>query len=445
MTDPTAAPPPTAALSSLKASRASSGAPRRRGRRWWLWLLVLAGVAGAVFFAMRGQRPEVQASTVMTAFPSAQYAQLTASGYVVAQRRAAVASKASGRLVELRVREGSVVKAGELIARLDAADVLAGLQAAQAGVRQAEAGRLQADAAFAQARVEQANADAELQRARALQAQGFVSPQAIDANQRRADAARAALASAQAGIAAAQAQLAQARAQVAVQQVGRDSTEIRAPFDGVVLVKNANVGDMITPFSSAAGAQGAVVTMADMSTLEVEADVSETAIAGIKLGQPAEIQLDAFPELRLLGSVSRVVPTVDRSKATLLVKVKFDETDARVLPDMSARIAFLSRPLAAAERKPVTALRPEAVVKRDGKDGVFVVQAAEAGAAGTAGSARDAKKAAAAGGRAVFTPVTLEGKVGELLRVTNLPAGTRVVIDPPAALEDGRVVAVLKK
>jgi hypothetical protein len=143
--------------------------------------------------------------------------------------------------------------------------------------------------------------------------------------------------------------------------------------------------------------------------------------------------------------VSRVVPTVDRSKATLLVKVKFDETDARVLPDMSARIAFLTRPLTAAERKPVTALRSEAVVKRDGKDVVFVVQAAEAGATGTPAPARDAKKGATAGGRAVLTPVTLEGRVGELLRVSGLPVGTRVVIDPPAALEDGRVVAVLKK
>jgi len=425
MTDPTAAPPPTAALSSLKASRASSGAPRRRGRRWWLWLLVLAGVAGAVFFAMRGQRPEVQASTVMTAFPSAQYAQLTASGYVVAQRRAAVASKASGRLVELRVREGSVVKAGELIARLDAADVLAGLQAAQAGVRQAEAGRLQADAALAQARVEQANADAELQRARALQAQGFVSPQAIDANQRRADAARAALASAQAGIAAAQAQLAQARAQVAVQQVGRDSTEIRAPFDGVVLVKNANVGDMITPFSSAAGAQGAVVTMADMSTLEVEADVAESNIGRIRVDQPVEIALDALPELRFRGSVARIVPTVDRAKATVMTKIRFEQLDPRILPEMSAKVVFLSQRPADADQRAVTAVNPKTVVQRDGRSTVLRING-------------DSVEALA---------VTPGRTLGDALEVTGstLKPGDRLVLSPADALASGARVSVAGK
>jgi RND family efflux transporter MFP subunit len=295
-----------------------------------------------------------------------------------------------------------------------------------------------AEANLAQGQADLEDAQAALKRTQELAAKNFITPAAVDTAEARYNKARAAIATLRAQIAVAQANLRAAG-------VSFDQTLIRAPFTGIVLTKSANVGDIVTPFSSAAGTTGAVVTMADMSTLEVEADVSETAIAGIKLGQPAEIQLDAFPELRLLGSVSRVVPTVDRSKATLLVKVKFDETDARVLPDMSARIAFLSRPLASGERKPVTALRPEAVVKRDGKDVVFVVQAAEAGAAGTAGPARDAKKAAAAGGRAVLTPVTLEGKVGELLRVTNLPAGTRVVIDPPAALEDGRVVAVLKK
>ena len=134
-----------------------------------------------------------------------------------------------------------------------------------------------------------------------------------------------------------------AQANYRAADVAFEQTMIRAPFTGIVLTKTANVGDVVTPFSSASGTTGAVVTMADMATLEVEADVSENAIAKIKVDLPAEIQLDAFPDLRLLGSVSRIVPTVDRSKATLLVKVRFDETDARVLPDMSAKIAFLSR------------------------------------------------------------------------------------------------------
>ena len=148
--------------------------------------------------------------------------------------------------------------------------------------------------------------------------------------------------------------------------------------------------------------------MADMETLEVEADVSEASIAKITVGQPAEIQLDAFPELRLIGEVSRIVPTVDRSKATLLVKVKFVERDPRVLPDMSSKIAFLSRPLKPDERTPVAALRPDAIVKRDGKDVVFVV-----------GKDDQVK----------LTPVAVGAKVGDLVRV-DLAPGTRVVIAP---------------
>ena len=198
---------------------------------------------------------------------------------------------------------------------------------------------------------------------------------------------------------------------------------IRAPFAGIVLTKSANVGDIVTPFSAAAGTTGAVVTMADMETLEVEADVSEAAIGKISVGQPAEIQLDAFPDLRLAGEVSRIVPTVDRSKATLLVKIKFVERDARVLPDMSAKTAFLSRPLRRDERTPVAAVRPDAIVKRDGKDVVFVVDKDD---------------------QVKLTPVTPGEKVGDLVRV-DLAPGTRVAAAPPERLADGARVAAAKK
>jgi HlyD family secretion protein len=248
---------------------------------------------------------------------------------------------------------------------------MAALAATEAGVRQAEAGQRQAEAALGQSQVEAANANAELQRSLALEKQGFVSAQAIDATKRRADSARAAVASAQAGIAAATAATAQARAQVSVQQVGRDSTEIRAPFDGVVLVKNANVGDMITPFSSAAGSLGAVVTMADMGSLEVEADVAESNIGKIKVDQPVEITLDALPELRFRGSVARIVPTVDRAKATVMTKIRFEKLDPRILPEMSAKVVFLSQPAAEVDQKPVTAINPKTVVERDGRKTVF--------------------------------------------------------------------------
>ena len=250
------------------------------------------------------------------------------------------------------------------------------------------------------------------------------------------DTAEARFNKAQAAIRTLDAQIAVAQANLRAASVSVDQTLIRAPFTGVVLTKNANVGDILTPFSSAAGTTGAVVTMADMSTLEVEADVSETSIAKIAVGQPAEIQLDAYPDLRLAGSVSRIVPTVDRSKATLLVKVKFDETDLRVLPDMSAKIAFLSRRLEATERTPLPALRPEAIVRAGGEEVVFVVEPA-AGA-----SSEDGADKAAAGGRVARKVIRTGGPIGDLMRVDGLAPGTRVVISPPPELADGvRVTA----
>jgi multidrug efflux pump subunit AcrA (membrane-fusion protein) len=409
-------------LSSLKTER--GGVPRRKRRRW-VGVLVLLLLAGAAAFAISQRRPEVQASAVMAAYPSAQYAQLTASGYVVAQRRAAVASKATGRLLELRVREGSAVKAGDLIGRIDASDVLAAVLQAQAGVSQADAGVRQAEAALRQAEVEQGNADAELQRAMGLVAQGFVSPQSVDAARRRADAARAGIASAQAGIAVAQGARAQAQAQLKVQQVNRDNTDIRAPFDGVVLVKNANVGDMITPFSSATGSQGAVVTMADMGTLEVEADVSEANVGKVRLDQPVEITLDALPALRLRGSVGRVVPTVDRAKATVMTKIRFEKLDPRILPEMSAKVVFLSKAASDAEQQPVTAVNPKTVVEREGRKVVLRI----------AGDSLEA------------VPVTAGRTLGDAVEITGstLKPGDRLVLSPGDQLAGGTKVTVAGK
>jgi HlyD family secretion protein len=421
-----AAPGPTrVTLSSLKTARTGASPSRRRRRRWLVWITVVLLLAVLVGFLFGARRPEVQASSVMTAYPSAQFAQLAASGYVVAQRRAAVASKASGRLVELRVREGSPVKAGALIARLDASDVDAAILAARAGIRQGEASLAQAAAALTQAQVELANGEAELQRTLGLQAQSFVSAQAVDAARRRADAARAGVASAQAGIAAAQGAQALAAAQLKVQIVNKDSTEIRAPFDGVVLVKNANVGDMITPFSSAAGSQGAVVTMADMSTLEVEADVSESNVGKVSVDQPVEITLDALPELRFRGSVARIVPTVDRAKATVMTKIRFEALDPRILPEMSAKVVFLSRRAGDAEQQPVNAVNPKTVVERDGRKIVLRI----------------------GDGVLEAVPVAVGRTLGDALEITSegLKPGDRLVLSPGDKLGSGTQVTVAGK
>lgn len=403
-------------LSQLKIDRGGPAGSGRKRRRWgWriaIVVLVLAGVA----FALKPRPPEVQSTGVVQSTPSRQYVQLTASGYVVAQRRAAVASKATGRLLELTVREGSVVKKNALIARLDAADVQAQIDAARAGVRQAEA-------QVRQAQAEAANADADLKRSQQLVAQGFLSPAALDSSSTRALSARAAVASAQATVG-------QLQSQLKLQQVNRDFTEIRAPFDGVVLVKNANVGDIITPFSSAAGSLGSVVTMADMTTLEVEADVSESNLAKARIGQPVEISLDALPDTRFVGKVATIVPTVDRAKATVMTKIQFDQLDARILPDMSAKVAFLSQPVTPEDLKSVLAVAPAAVVERGGAKQVFRI-----GKPAKEGDAPTVQAVTVVTGRKL-------GDAIELAQAGDLKSGDKLVLNPPEKLKDGDAVKV---
>jgi len=396
-------------LSKLRIDRdAVRAAPRRRFKRWW-WLAVLV-VGGIAFWLFARNAPvNVETTTVSQAYPSQAYTLLNATGYVVAQRKAAVASKATGRLEWLNVREGSRVKAGEILARLESNDVTAQMQQAAAGVSLARANLQQGEAELREAvRV--------LERSRDLLEKKFVSPAAHDTVLARHERALAALSGYKASIAVAQANL--RAAQVAVEQ-----TLIRAPFDGVVLTKNANVGDVITPFSSALGSQAAVVTMADMTTLEVEADVSEANLSKVKVGQPCEIQLDALPGQRFRGVVQRTVPTVDRAKATVLVKIRFLELDARVLPEMSAKVAFLEKETPESERAARTAVQPAAIVERAGATVMFVV--------------RD--------GKAVQVAVKSGMKIGELVEVTGVAAGDKVVVRPPEKLRDGSPVATASK
>jgi RND family efflux transporter MFP subunit len=417
-----------ASLGQLKIDRQAPAAQIKRRRKTWPLVLGGALALSLAALVLMPSKPEVQASTVLQSYPSQQYLQLTASGYVVAQRRAAVASKGSGRLIELHVREGSLLKKGDLIARLDASDVQASIGTALAGVRQAEAGLRQAQAQAQQAGVELGNAEAEMQRSKSLQAQGFVSAQALDANQRRLDAARAGMAAAQASVGQAQASQGQAQAMLNVQNVNRDYTEIRAPFDGVVLNKNANVGDMITPFSNASGSQGAVVTMADLTTLEVEADVSEGSLAKAAKGQPVEITLDALPEMRFTGQVAGIVPTVDRAKATVMTKIRFDKLDPRILPEMSAKVSFLSKAPTPAEQLPVLAVNPKTLLEKDGKQWLLRIK-------------REGDKELLEA-----VEVKVGRKLGDVVEVTGaVKSGDRIVLSPSAKLKDGGQVTLAAK
>ena len=400
-------------LSKLQIDRGAKSFGTKRRPRWVKWTAGAAVAIGiAVLAAFRSATSPVTVDTanVTSAFPSQSFTVLNATGRVVAWRKAAISTKATGRLEWLGVQEGSRVKSGEVIARLESLDVAAARDSAQAAVSAARANLEQGEA-------EMREAESAYRRAQDLYAKKFISESSLDSARARHDKARASVSSLKAAIGVAEANV--RSASVSVEQ-----TLIRAPFDVVVLTKNANVGDIITPFSSAADSKGAVVNMADMETLEVEADVAESSIGKIRVGMPTEVQLDAYPELRLLGEVSRVVPTVDRSKATLLVKVAFREKDARALPDMSAKVGFLERFPEANERKAVTAVRPEAVAKRGDRSVLFVLD-------------KD--------NRAKETPVRVARKLGDLLEVEGVKAGDRVVLAPPEKLRDGATVALLKK
>jgi HlyD family secretion protein len=405
----TVATPDLSKLTIARDQKAFTG--KRRGYKKWIVIaLVLAAiVAGLLFMRGGGGTTQVETGAVAQAYPSQAITALNATGRVTAQRKAAVSTKATGRLIYLGVQEGSVVKAGDVLARIESLDVTATRDQAQANIRAAKANTEQGMA-------ELRDAESNLRRSEDLAKKNFISSATLDTAKARYDKARAAVASLNGAIGVAEANY--RAANVSVEQ-----TLIRAPFDGVVLTKNANVGDIITPFSSAADSKGAVVNMADMSTLEVEADVSEISIGKISVGQPVEIQLDAFPELRLLGKVSRTVPTVDRSKATLLVKVEFVERDPRVLPEMSAKVAFLTREMKPEDRKAVTAVQATTITKRDGKDVVFLIDA------------NVAKQ----------TPVTVGGKIGDLVQVTGVKAGDKVVLNPSEKLKDGGAIAIVKK
>lgn len=346
-------------IQQLKIDR--SPRPRRNHgmgkRRWWL----LAGALAAALAATALWQPAlpVQTASVTQTYPSQSITVLNATGYVVAQRKASIASKATGRLEWLGVREGSIVKRGELLARLENSDL-------QANVDQAGANVAAAKASLKQAQAELDDASSAYRRAQGLLAQQFISSAAFDEAQARLNRARA-------GVAVQQANIGSAQAALTAMQVARDNSEIRAPFAGVILTKNANVGDVVAPFSSSAEAKAAVVTMADLETLEVEADVSESSLAKVRIGQPCELQFDALPQTRLKGVVNSMVPAVDRSKATVTFKIRFVERDARVLPEMSAKVAFLSRELRADERTPRLTVSPDAVSGTASAQQVWIV------------------------------------------------------------------------
>jgi RND family efflux transporter MFP subunit len=376
-----------------------------RGNLVRLFLVTaLVGVGLAAWVWRQHGQLTVQTAVVSMVYPSQALTLFSATGYLVAQRRASVASKASGRLEWLGVLEGSEVRAGEVIARLENGDTQALRDQAAANVQLAEAN-------LGYGNAELSEAELVFRRSEALASKKLVSDSAHDSAVARLGKARAAVAGYEAAVSV-------ARANLRVAEVALEQTFIRAPFDGVVLARNANLGDTITPFSQSVEAKGAVVTMADMDTLEVEADVAEASLLSIRVGQSVEIQLESIPSQRFEGVVARIVPTVDRAKASTLVKSRFVNRDLRMLPEMSARVAFLERELTQAERRPVLAVAAAAVFDANGSKQVYVVE----------------------DGKARMRRVDLGAKLGDQIEVRGLEAGTRVIIRPLEGLADGRAV-----
>ncbi len=368
------------------------------GRRIALILggvLLVAAIGFLVFRGASGGGVSVQVATaVATGGGSASGDGISANGYVVARTKASVSSKILGRLAWTGVSEGSVVKAGEVLARLEDADYAAAVKVSEAAVAQAEA-------QLAQARREAA-------RAVALRRDQLIAEQQLE--------------DAQTQVQLLSAQLQSTRAQLALAQANFENTRVRAPFSGTVLRRDAEVGEIVAPSSAGGGlTRTAIVTMADLGTLEVEVDVNEAYIAQVRNGQPARITLDAYPDTSFTGRVRQVVPTADRQKATVLVKVSILDRDPRILSEMGAKVVFTSRD-AVRQAAPRRVLVPSNAVVRQGERSVVWV--VESGAV-----------------RAVTVDVGPER--GEQTEIrSGLSGGESLVLSPPATLSEGTKVKV---
>jgi HlyD family secretion protein len=391
------APPPD--LSSLRIARdapVKSGGGRSRTRTAMLTATIAAAVAAGVGTALLAPRPvRVQVASVAVTGGAGAAGSISANGYVVARTKASVSAKIPGRMEYLGVNEGSRVKKGEVIARIESADQRAAIGSAVASVAQVEA-------QLAQAR-------RDLDRAQKLLAAQVLSPADLENARTR--------------VGVLEAQLGSAKAQLQQANVELENTRVRAPFDGTVLRKDAEVGEIVAPSSAGGGlTRTAIVTMADLATLEVEVDVNEAYIAQVHNGEPARITLDAYPDTSFAGSVRQVVPTADRQKATVLVKVSILDRDPRILPEMGAKVDFTPESGAAVAALPRRVLVPAAAVHAgSGGPQVWLVENGKVTA------------------RAIETGAERNGQL-EVRR--GLSGGESVVLNPPASLRDGRKVRV---
>ncbi len=383
---------------------------------WFAALLGIALGAMGLFFTLRAQKPVVEVATARGAGQKVT-ALLNASGYVTPRRRATVAAKITGQVTSVMADEGVHVKAGQVLATLDDSDARRRFESAKAE-RDATA------ASIADLKVNLADAERELKRAQELQASGIQSMQALDR-------ARTTVESLQARIALAGEQVRAAEARITVAQQDLDNCVVRAPFEGLVVSKDAQLGEMVSPITAGGGfTRTGIATLVDMQSLEIEVDVNESFIARVKAGQSVTATLDAYPNWAIPARVRTVIPTADRQKATVKVRVSFLKLDPRILPDMGVKVAFL-------EDQP--ALPRSGTVPRSGKTAAQALIPSEAvrreNGAPVVYLVRD--------GRLERRAVSLGRQHGTDVEVmAGLTEGDQVLLRGPQELRDGQLVTI---
>lgn len=393
--------------------RGPSHPPARRGRRWVLAAIAAAGVVLLVWWVLRADPVLVRTAVAQaetTAPGNAAASVLDATGYVTARRQATVSAKITGKVAEVLIEEGQRVHAGEVLARLEPTDANAqrALSAAQLSAARSEVTRAQAQLLLA---------NKALVRSRELAAQKLVAQSALDQALSERDVLAAQLQSAQRNVEVAERSLALA-------QIGVDNTVVRAPFDGVITVKAAQPGEIISPISAGGGfTRTGIGTVVDMDSLEVQVDINEAFIGRVAPRQKVQAVLNAYPDWVIPAEVIAIVPTADRSKATVKVRIAFLQRDERIVPEMGVRVSFLQLAQPAnADAAPMisgVSIADDAVVERDGRTVVFVVGE---------GKARQREVQAEA------------ARNGKRRVIRGLAVGEQVVLSPPAELHDGDAV-----
>lgn len=405
---------PKRSLEGLRIERKERPESNSRGWPVVLFILCLLLLGAGVWWRMRPRAIAVRTVVAREAAggSGSERTVLNASGYVTARRAATVSSKVTGKVTEVLIEEGMKVLEGQVLARLDDTNV-------KASLRLAEAQLASAKAALAETRVRVKEADQELNRQAGLLKSKIAAQADFDHAEAAALAYKAKLEQQQADVAVAERALATWEQQM-------DDTIIRAPFAGIVTSKNAQPGEMISPISAGGGfTRTGICTIVDMESLEIEIDVNESYINRVQAGQPVEGTLDAYPDWKIPCNVIAIIPTADRQKSTVKVRVGFDKLDARILPEMSVKVAFREAPGSAPRAASRAVLIPKtAIQQQEGRDVVLVVR-----------NERVERRTVTVG----------SSGADEVLISAGVVAGERVVVDGPAAIADGTAVVEAKR